>query len=484
MERLAPLYAHFDGIPQAVNLLGGALIIVILGALWWVIAARRTVASLRAQAHAARSESQAELAALRTEATRSEERLAALDARLADRAEEIDALRDSLDAERRAAGDLRVELERLRTENAKDRDHFAREEARLRAYQEDMKKSFQTLSQDVLRIQGEDFRKANQERLEAMLTPLREHVGKFETELRTVHQSAAKERQHLQTVIEGLTKQTLAISAEAENLTRALKGDRQKQGAWGEMVLEKILEASGLIRDEHYHTQSSGRDAEGRLLRPDVVVDLPEGRRLVIDSKVSLSAYERLVNAEDDVARAAALKDHVRAVRAHIETLAGKDYSALSDGSVDFVVLFMPIEGAFATAISEAGDLTAEAVSKGVTLATPTTLMMALRTVENVWAIERRNRNAEEIARRAGLLYDKVAGFAEEMEKVGGLLDRARDSHDRAWDRLSRGNGSVLRQVELLKTLGARTQKSLPGEVPPAVQGEDDDPPALPGAAE
>ena len=310
-------------------------------------------------------------------------------------------------------------------------------------------------------MQGEDYSKANNERLTALLAPFKEHVGKFQEELRVVHKSADEERARLKEQILQLHQRSEKISQEAVNLTRALKGDKQRQGAWGEMILERILEDSGLERGLHYEVQSHQRDEEGKAWRPDVLVKLPKDKTLIINSKVSLVSYEAGVNAETDEERNSHITAHVRAMERHIDTLSAKGYHALADGSVDYVLMFVPIEGALSEALKVKGDLTSYALQKSVGIMTPTTLMVALRTVEHIWAVERRESNAEEIADRAGRLYDKVCGFVAEMEKVGDCLRRAHEAHGTAFDRLSRGGGNVLGQVEKLKKLGARTSRSL-----------------------
>jgi DNA recombination protein RmuC len=227
------------------------------------------------------------------------------------------------------------------------------------------------------------------------------------------------------------------------------------------MILANILEGSGLREGEEYETQAHRTGADGERLRPDVVVRIPGGKSLVVDSKVSLVAYTEAVNAETEQEAAAARKRHVASIRAHINGLSAKAYQAAEDLTVDYVILFVPIEGALSEALREDGALTEYALEKHITIATPTTLMMALRTVSHVWAVERRNRNAEEIAKRAGLLYDKVVGFVSSMEGVGTRLRQAQDSYDVAIGQLSQGSGNLLRQTEMLKELGAKTTKSI-----------------------
>ena len=351
------------------------------------------------------------------------------------------------------------------------------EVALLREMRAEMTSQFRLLSGDVLKDQGTRFGQANRDQVEALLKPVRQEVEGFRSELRAVHADADAERKLLKGEIERLSRSSQAISEEATALARALRGDKQRQGAWGEMLLERILEESGLREGLHYERQAAARDDEGARLRPDVVVRLPGDRRLVIDSKVSLNAYTDAANAETEEAAAPHLAAHVAAVRAHVDGLSRKDYAAAVGGSVDYVMMFMPVESALGAAWRQGDDLAAHAIGKRIAIVTPTTLLTVLRTVQHVWAVEDRNRNAEAIADRAGRLYDKVHGFVDDMTKVGERLDQARASYDGAMSKLSQGKGNVLRQVEQLRSMGARTNKSI------AVPSDGDDaPPAIEAA--
>jgi DNA recombination protein RmuC len=369
--------------------------------------------------------------------------------------------------EAQAAADLRhAELQRDLTEKTAklaqfeaelraERQHSAEKLQQLRDMRDQMQVQFQSMAQEALKQQGESFSKTNLERLEAVLSPLREHVGHFEKELKSVHENTLKDRAALRAEIAQLTKRSEEISHEATALTRALKGDRQKQGAWGEMVLESILERSGLREGDEYQVQAHRSGDDGQRLRPDVVVHLPGKKSLVIDSKVSLGAYVDALDAEDDGVAMAARKRHAAALRAHVMGLSKKSYHLAEDVSVDYVIMFVPIEGALSEALREDPKLTEEALKHHITIATPTTLMMALRTVAHVWAVERRNENAEKIAQRAEHLYNKVASFVENMHNLGQRLNQARDSYDTALGQLAQGRGNVLSQVDKLRTLGA-----------------------------
>lgn len=270
-----------------------------------------------------------------------------------------------------------------------------------------------------------------------------------------------KDRERLKAEISQLSKRSEAISQEAISLTKALKGDTQVQGAWGEMVLENILERSGLRDGEEYETQAHRIGANGERLRPDVVVRIPGGKSLVIDSKVSLLAYSDSVNAETEVDALTSRKRHLTSIKNHINALSSKGYQIAENSTVDYVILFVPIEGALSEALREDPALTEYALEKNITIATPTTLMMALKTIANVWAVDRRNQNAELIADRAGKLYDKVYGFVQSMERVGERLDQAHDSYSQAFNQLSKGRGNIISQVDSLKALGAKASKSI-----------------------
>ena len=394
-------------------------------------------------------------------ATRTAEAFTDLRAQIAERDAQVRDLRTKLDQAGADKQALTGQVNRLQAELTAQGEAAAEKIEILSKVRADMEAKFGELAREALKIQGEAFSATNLERLNATLTPLKEHVGHFERELKAVHQATIDDRAALKAEIKNLTQRSEAISKEATALTRALKSDQQRQGAWGEMILSNILERSGLREGEEYETQAHRTGTDGERLRPDVVVRIPGGKSLVVDSKVSLLAYTEVVNAETEGEAAAARKRHVASLRAHINGLSAKGYQAAEASTVDYVILFVPIEGALSEALREDGALTEYALERHITIATPTTLMMALRTVSHVWAVERRNRNAEEIAKRAGLLYDKVAGFVSSMEGVGTRLRQAQDSYDSALGQLSQGSGNLLRQAEMLKALGAKTTKSI-----------------------
>ncbi len=374
---------------------------------------------------------------------------------------DLSKLRAKLDQTAREQRELTGEISRLETRLEAERQSSKDRVGMLTEYRDEMRARFGEMASEALKLQGERFSKSTLEKLEATLTPLREHVGHFERELKNVHQETLKDRERLKSEIAQLGRRSQEISQEAVELTRALKSDRRAQGAWGEMILERVLQASGLREGEEYQTQAHRTDDDGNRLRPDVVVNIPGGKTLVIDSKVSLVAYADAVNSGSGDETAEARKRHVASLRNHITGLGSRGYQQAEEVSVDYVIMFVPIEGALSEALREDGSITEFALERNVTIATPTTLMMAPRTVENIWAFERRDRNADMIARRAGLLYEKVHGFINSMEQVGKRLDQAGDAYRTAFGQLSGGRGNMLYQVETLKTLGARTTKSI-----------------------
>ena len=374
------------------------------------------------------------------------------------------------DAER---ADLGAQVAALGEALRKERIHADEKQALLTDARERMTKEFRLLADELMVQHGERFGQQNKEQVEGLLGPMRDKLAEFQQGLQAAHVESAKERATLGEQIRGLNAASARMSVETTNLTRALKGQAQAQGAWGEMILESVLERSGLRRGEEYVTQASGTAEDGQRLRPDVVVTLPgDQRRIVIDAKVSLVAFDGHVNAASDDERGACLRRHLDSMRAHIRTLGSKDYLGVANSRLDFVVMFVPIEGALAAALTEAPELAHEAADHNVAIATPTTLMIALRTVASVWQVERRNRNAEDIAKRAGALYDKFAGFVGDMGALGDRLGQADQAYRSAMSKLSNGKGSLARQIEHLKTMGASARKSLPASL---LGGESDD---------
>jgi DNA recombination protein RmuC len=327
---------------------------------------------------------------------------------------------------------------------------------------EEMSNRFKALAEEILSRHGDTISKQNKEQIEGVLTPLREKMNEFQQGLQLAHSESLKDRTILAEQIRTLTESSAVMSTETQNLTRALKGEAQVQGAWGELILSTILEKSGLREGEEYLTQESHVGEDGKRIRSDVIVNLPGGEKIIIDSKVSLKAFEEYVNASSEADRSHAIQRHLISMRTHIKTLGSKDYNLAAGSRLDYVLMFIPIEGALAAAIQADADLTSLAAECNVAIATPTTLMIALRTVANVWKVERRNRNAEAIASRAGLLYDKFCGFVDDLSDIHKHLGKANDAYDEAMKKLTLGKGNLIAQAEQLKTLGAKASKTLP----------------------
>ncbi len=373
----------------------------------------------------------------------------ALEARLA----ETNAAREA--SERQYAG--------LKASHESAERHHAEKLAELEKARKDLTESFQLTADKVLKASGAELNQKSAENLQVLLKPLREQLGDFQKRVIDDAKERTGQTSALHQLVDTLHKNAIQISTDANNLTNALKSSSKVRGDWGELVLERILSKAGLREGEEYETQSHETDAQGKRLRPDIVVNMPGGHRLVIDSKVSLNAFESCVNAETEEQRGAFLKQHIASVRGHVKSLGDKDYASLYEG-VDFTLMFIPLEGAAVLALQNDHDLVAYALDRGVMIASPTNLTMAMRTVQNLWTIDRQNQNAKEIADRAGQLYDKLHGFVEELDTVGQRIDQAKNSWEVAKGRLSTGRGNVIRQTEMLKQLGAKTKKSLPDE--------------------
>jgi DNA recombination protein RmuC len=361
---------------------------------------------------------------------------------------------DLLQTERDKGSELLAELSALRARLAEQARQSEANLARFLDARQQMTDEFKAIAGDVLKSHGETFSKQNREQVDVLLKPLQEKIGEFHTGL-------VRDRATMNEQIRALVESNLQITTEANNLTRALKGNAQTQGAWGEMILSTILERSGLREGEQFITQKSHTSEDGARVRTDVEVLMPNDDRMVIDSKVSLTAFEAYTSSQDE-GRAVHLAAHLTSVRSHIRSLGEKTYQRHARSKFDYVMMFVPIEAALATAIQADAGLVEFAMGKGVMLTTPTTLMTVLRTVRNVWDIEKRHQNAEEIADRAGALYDKVTGFLATMDKVGTHIERAQQSYADAKGQLATGKGSVVRQVEMLRELGARSSKQLP----------------------
>ena len=325
---------------------------------------------------------------------------------------------------------------------------------------------FENLANRIFDEKQTKFSAQSKEALEVSLSPLRRDIGDFRKQVESVYDKENADRNKLVGQISELQKQTMQISADAVSLANALRGDNKAQGNWGEFVLEKLLEDSGLTNGREYATQVALKGEDGRRRNPDVVIHLPEGRDIVIDAKVSLVDYERYFHAEDEDTKQQCLNQHLASLKAHIRGLSGKDYESLEGvNSLDFVLIFIPVESAFMLALDQAPDMMRDAYDRGIIVVSPSTLMVTLRTIKNLWRYADQNLNAQVIADKAGGLYDQFVLYIEALEDVGRHLDKSRDVWDTAHKRLVSGRGNLVRRSEELKKLGAKAKKSIPDNV-------------------
>jgi DNA recombination protein RmuC len=386
---------------------------------------------------------------------------------LADAREQLTKVTDELRLSTEGRSSAERENTRLSEKLLLQDEHFAKllqtQQEQARESAEQLTHRLTLLANGILEQNSAKFTEQNQKNLGQLLEPLAEKIKGFQEQVATVYDKETRDRTALAEQVRNLMSLNQQLSSDTTNLARALTTQSKVQGDLGEMILEKILESSGLRKGEEYRTQSSYRAEDNRQQRPDVIVNLPEDRHLIIDSKLSLTAYNELVNAPDDTARAAALARHLDSVRKHIKELAEKNYQALHQlQSIDFVCMFVPIEGAFMAAIGGDQNLWTAAYEKNVLLMSPSTLLFVVRTVAHLWRQERQNRNVAEIVSRGAELYDKLNLFVESLLEVGKSIGDAHDSYETALKRLSQGKGNVIRQAEMLKTLGVAPKKNLP----------------------
>ena len=377
---------------------------------------------------------------------------------------------------------LQLQLSQLQAENAdlnaRQQEQHKNNAEKIRLLQDteaQLKTQFENLAHKIFEERGKQFAEHNKLSIENLVAPLKQQIGEFKSRVEHVYDNETKDRISLREEIVSLRRDTAKMNQEALNLTKALKGDHKLQGNWGEMILEKVLEQSGLRKGLEYETQGAFRDEDKRLFKPDVIVRLPENKDVIIDSKVSLLAYERYCAAEDEQQRIEALNQHIDAVRNHIKSLSNKDYSSLKGlRSLDFVLLFMPIEAAFMAAFQADDQLFNDAFEHKIVVVTPSTLLATLRTVQNIWRYEQQNENARLIADKAGTLYDKIRGFVEDIERLGTQINTVHKTYDGIINKLSTGNGNLLRQASSLEELGVKVKKKLPKSLTEQMTAEDE----------
>ncbi len=342
--------------------------------------------------------------------------------------------------------------------------------------QEKFTKEFENLANKILEEKTNKFTEQNKENMKNILLPLQDKIQLFEKKVEDTHKESIDYHAALRQQILGLREMNVQMSKETINLTKALKGDSKMQGNWGELVLERVLEKSGLEKDREYYVQQAHTTDDGQRVFPDVVINLPDGKKMIVDSKVSLTAYEKYTNEEDDTLKSAYLKEHVNSIKRHVEQLGEKNYQDLYQiESPDFVLLFIPIEPAFAIALNEDTALYNKAFEKNIVIVTPSTLLATLRTIDSMWTNQKQQENAYEIARQAGALYDKFEGFVVDLVKVGNKIKDSKTEYDAAMNKLVEGKGNLITSVEKLKKMGAKAKKSLPEAILKRSESEESD---------
>ncbi|WP_237153211.1 DNA recombination protein RmuC [Oryzibacter oryziterrae] len=385
----------------------------------------------------------------------------------ADEAEQLRAdlkqVRDQRDDLQRVLGEARVAMTDLKSRAEEERRSHAEKLAMLQEAKVQLSDQFKALANDILEEKSKSFAETNRAALGGLLEPLKTQLADFKGKVEEVYVNETKERSALGEQVRNLINLNQQLSKDAHNLTSALRGQAKTQGNWGELILERVLEAAGLTKGLHYETQESHAREDGSRIQPDVVVKLPGERFLVIDSKVSLNAYEDFANEDSTEAeKEAALRRHVESLKGHIRDLSAKNYHDIHGvSSLDFVILFVPIEPAFLVAITRETELWYQAWTKNILLVSPSSLLFVVRTVAHLWQKEQQTRNAQDIARRGAELYDKLVGFVEDLDKLGRGLQLAQDSYEKAYSKFTSGRGNLIRQAEMLKSLGLKPSKQL-----------------------
>ena len=357
---------------------------------------------------------------------------------------------------------LNSQIEAQNTRLEQQQHHHQEKIILLQQAEERLQQQFENLANRIFEQKNENFRQTSQQGLNHLLSPLKEQIEGFKKQITDQYVKEGQERASLKTEIMGLKELNRQITEDAAALTKALKGDNKQQGNWGEVILERILNESGLREGHEYDTQGQFKDEQGKAFKPDVIVHLPQNKDVIIDSKVSLSAYEQYFNQQDDSLREQHLSEHIQSLRHHIKGLGKKDYQNLTGiRTLDYVLMFIPVEPAFLLAIDKAPDLIKLALDNNIMLVSPTNLLVALRTINNIWQYEYQNQNAQDIAKKAAAMYDKFQGFASDMLKLGDNISTLDKRYDEAMKKLSRGRGNLVRKAEEFKTLGVQSSKKI-----------------------
>lgn len=372
-------------------------------------------------------------------------------------------LQSELKNERDKSEKLTSENSSLKSDYANLQTKLNEQKTEIENLQEKFTKEFENLANKIFEEKGNKFSEQNKEKLSEILNPLKEKISEFEKKVEETNKESIRGHASLKEQLQMLKEMNQQITLEAKNLTTALKGQSKTQGNWGEFILESILEKSGLVKGREYVVQESLTAESGRRFQPDVIIKLPENKSIVIDSKVSLVGYEKFVSSEDEHEKQLALREHINSIRSHIKNLSGKNYQNLYQlESLDFVLMFMPIEPAFAVAVQSDASLFTDAFEQNIVIVSPSTLLATLRTISSIWRQENQNKNAIEIARQSGEMLDKFAAFVDDLISVGKGLVATKDNYDKAMNKLTEGRGNLISRTEKIKKLGAKASKSLP----------------------
>ena len=371
---------------------------------------------------------------------------------------------------------LHIQLTQKLGELENTKSKLSENKQEVEKLQEKFTKEFENLANKILEEKSAKFTEQNKENLKQILNPLQEKIQNFEQKVENSNKESIERHAALGEHLKSLHEQNIKISTEANNLAKALKGESKTQGNWGELILERVLEKSGLEKGREYDMEKSFtvNDGDRQRLRPDVIIHLPDNKKMIVDSKVSLTAYERFANSDDEIEKSQFLKEHIASLNRHVVQLSEKKYEDLYEiESPDFVLLFVPIEPAFAVAINHDNQLYNKAFEKNIVIVTPSTLLATLRTIDSMWNNEKQQRNAIEIARQAGALYDKFDGLIADLTKVGKKMDEAKSGYKDAMNKLFEGRGNLITSVEKIKKLGAKAKKSLPDAIVKRAEGVD-----------
>lgn len=375
-------------------------------------------------------------------------------------------IESEIKSERQKVLELNSKLSSLQSDYSNLHQKLAEQKVELEELQEKFTKEFENLANRIFKEKTEEFSRQSESNLSKLLDPLKERITEFQTKVEETNKDSISRTAALREQLQTLKDMNQQMSNDAQNLVKALKSDTKTQGDWGEIQLERILERSGLRKGEEYSIQESYAVDDGKRKRPDVIVNLPEEKKIIIDSKLSLLSYERFVSAEEDAERNIHLKAFIDSVKRHIKDLSDKNYpSIFENGTLDFVLMFIPIEPAFSLAIQYGENLYVDAYDKNIIIVSPSTLLATLRTIANIWKQEYQNRNVIEIAKQSGALYDKFVGFVEDLKSVGDRMEQAKSSYVTAMNKLVDGSGNLIRRAEKIKQLGAKTSKSFPQSV-------------------